>query len=49
MADNRIYATGRRKTAVVRLWMFPGSGNFVINDRKDDIYFSRATARMVIR
>ncbi len=49
MADNRIYATGRRKTAVVRLWMFPGSGNFVINNRTDEVYFSRATARMVIR
>ena len=49
MADTRTYATGRRKTAVARVWLSPGSGNFVINDRVDDIYFSRATARMVIR
>jgi small subunit ribosomal protein S9 len=48
-ADKRTYATGRRKTAVARVWLKPGSGSFVINDRDDDIYFSRATARMVIR
>ena len=49
MADNRIYSTGRRKTAVARVWMTPGSGNFTINDRDDEGYFDRATARMVIR
>ncbi len=49
MADNRIYATGRRKTAVARVWLAPGSGNFMINDRDDETYFARPTARMVIR
>lgn len=49
MADDRTYATGRRKTAVARVWLLPGSGKFTINDRDDEIYFSRATARMVIR
>jgi len=49
MADNRIYATGRRKTAVARVWLAPGSGNFIINSRDDETYFSRPTARMVIR
>jgi small subunit ribosomal protein S9 len=49
MADDRIYATGRRKTAVARVWLKPGSGNFTINDRDDEIYFERATSRMVIR
>ena len=49
MADDRIYATGRRKTAVARVWLSPGTGQFTINDRDDEIYFSRATARMVIR
>ena len=49
MADNRIYSTGRRKTAVARVWMTPGTGNFTINDRDDEGYFDRATARMVIR
>ena len=43
------YATGRRKTAVARVWLTAGSGGFNINDRVDDDYFKRATARMVIR
>ncbi|RMH37012.1 MAG: 30S ribosomal protein S9 [Deltaproteobacteria bacterium] len=47
--DNRTYATGRRKTAVARVWLSPGSGNFEINGRSDEDYFDRATARMVIR
>jgi small subunit ribosomal protein S9 len=49
MADDRIYATGRRKTAVARVWLTPGTGKFTINSRDDEIYFSRPTARMVIR
>jgi small subunit ribosomal protein S9 len=49
MADNRTYATGRRKTAVARVWVTPGGGNFTINGRTDEDYFDRATGRMVIR
>jgi small subunit ribosomal protein S9 len=49
MADDRIYSTGRRKTAVARVWLKTGDGKFTINSRDDEIYFSRATARMVIR
>lgn len=49
MTDDRIYATGRRKTAVARVWLKPGDGKFVINHRIDEDYFSRATALMVIR
>ena len=49
MADDRIYATGRRKTAVARVWVLPGTGKFTINHRDDEDYFSRPTARMVIR
>jgi len=49
MADDRNYATGRRKTAVARVWIKPGDGKFVINNRVDSDYFSRATALMVIR
>jgi len=47
--DNRTYATGRRKTAVARVWISPGSGTFTINGRTDEDYFDRATGRMVIR
>jgi small subunit ribosomal protein S9 len=49
MADDRTYATGRRKTAVARVWLKPGSGKFTINKQDDEIYFSRPTSRMVIR
>jgi small subunit ribosomal protein S9 len=46
---NKIYSTGRRKTAVARVWLMPGSGAFTVNGRDDETYFTRATARMVIR
>jgi small subunit ribosomal protein S9 len=46
---DKVYATGRRKTAVARVWILPGSGQFKINDRDDENYFERATGRMVIR
>jgi small subunit ribosomal protein S9 len=45
----KTYATGRRKTAIARIWLKAGEGKIVINDRDDDNYFSRPTARMVIR
>jgi small subunit ribosomal protein S9 len=48
-ATQKTYATGRRKTAIARVWLAPGDGKFVINARPDDDYFSRPTARMVIR
>ena len=50
MSDQvRNYATGRRKTAVARVWVTPGSGQFIVNSREDAEYFSRATALMVLR
>ena len=42
-------ATGRRKTAVARVRLRPGSGNIEVNSRTIDQYFPRPTARMVIR
>ncbi|MBW2466026.1 MAG: 30S ribosomal protein S9 [Deltaproteobacteria bacterium] len=39
MADNRYYATGKRKTAVARVWIKPGAGNIQVNNRKADEYF----------
>ena len=48
-AEEKTYATGRRKTAVARVWLKPGSGTFTINERDDENYFERATGRMVIR
>lgn len=46
---SKTYATGRRKTAVARVWLTAGDGQITINDRSDEDYFSRPTARMVIR
>ncbi len=43
--ENTFYATGRRKTAVARTWMKPGSGNIVINGRPVDEYFRVETAK----
>ena len=48
-ATDRSYATGRRKTAIARVWVTAGDGKFIINDRGDEDYFSRPTARMIIR
>ena len=43
------YATGRRKTAIARVWLTPGSGSMNINKRDIDNYFGRATSKMVVR
>jgi small subunit ribosomal protein S9 len=44
----RAYATGRRKDAVARVWLKPGSGRIVINGREQETYFARPTLRLVI-
>jgi small subunit ribosomal protein S9 len=49
MAEQRFYATGKRKTSVARVWLKPGEGNIVINRRPMDEFFGRATSKMVIR
>lgn len=46
---NAVYATGRRKEAVARVWMMPGAGKVTINHRDIDEYFGRATSKMVLR
>src|SRR3546814_12200705 len=46
--QGRAYATGRRKDAVARVWLKPGSGKIVINGRDQEVYFARPTLRLVI-
>jgi small subunit ribosomal protein S9 len=46
---NAFYSTGRRKQAVARVWMMPGTGKIAINKREIDDYFGRATSKMVLR
>ena len=47
--DNRIYATGKRKCAVARVWLTPGSGKFVVNKQNADEYFTRESTKMIMR
>lgn len=47
-AQGRAYATGRRKDAVARVWVKPGSGRVTVNGRDQDIYFARQTQRLVL-
>ena len=44
----RAYATGRRKDAVARVWVKPGTGKITINGRDQEVYFARPTLRLVI-
>ena len=49
MPEAKIYATGKRKTAVARVWIAPGTGLCTINGRPSDDYFVRETNRMIMR
>ena len=44
----RSYATGRRKDAVARVWVKPGTGKITVNGRDQETYFARPTLRLVI-
>ena len=46
---NYNYGTGRRKTSVARVFIRPGKGKFIVNDKALDEYFARETGRMVVR
>jgi small subunit ribosomal protein S9 len=46
---NSIYATGKRKTAVARIWLTSGTGTITVNGKAADEYFERLTSRMVAR
>ena len=43
------YGTGRRKSAVARVFLVKGSGNILVNDKPVDEFFSRETGRMIVR
>ncbi len=49
MATTTEYATGKRKNAIARAWVSPGSGEIVVNARSFDQYFPRQTLRTVIQ
>ncbi len=49
MSEDRVYATGKRKCAVARVWVSPGTGKFVVNKTDADDYFERESTKMVMR
>ena len=46
--QGRAYATGRRKDAIARVWLKPGSGKIIVNGREQEVYFARPSLRLVI-
>ena len=46
---DRSYATGRRKEAVARVWIKPGSGKITINGKDQEEYFARPVLQMILR
>jgi small subunit ribosomal protein S9 len=49
MAVQQNYGTGRRKSAVARVFLRPGKGDIVVNGKPVDEFFSRETGRMIVR
>tara|TARA_R110001599_G_scaffold352029_1_gene585675 strand:- start:510 stop:1046 length:537 start_codon:yes stop_codon:yes gene_type:complete len=47
-AQGRAYATGKRKNAIARVWIKPGSGKFTVNGRDQAVYFARPVLRMIL-
>lgn len=47
--QTQYYSTGRRKCSSARVFIRPGKGNIVINNKPLDVYFGRETSRMVVR
>ena len=48
-ALGRAYATGKRKDAVARVWIKPGSGKVVVNGKEMKVYFARPVLQMILR
>ena len=48
LQSDRFYATGKRKTAVARVFLRPGSGNILVNERPYDQYFPRQASQLLI-
>lgn len=48
-AQGRAYATGKRKTAIARVWIKPGAGRIIVNKKDHTEYFGRAVLQMIIK
>jgi small subunit ribosomal protein S9 len=49
MAEQKVYATGKRKTSIARVWIKPGTGAIIVNTHPVEKYFGRETSQMVVR
>ncbi len=49
MAAKSFYGTGKRKSSIARVWLKPGAGAIVVNNKALDDYFGRETSKMIIR
>ena len=49
MAAVSYYGTGKRKSSVARVWLKPGAGKIMVNNKTLDEYFGRETSKMVVR
>jgi len=51
MAEKKLtyWGTGKRKTAVARVRLLPGEGNYTVNRKPLDVYFGRETVRMIVQ
>lgn len=47
-AQGRSYATGKRKNAVARVWVKPGTGKVTVNGRESNVYFARPVLQMLL-
>jgi small subunit ribosomal protein S9 len=48
MAAISFYGTGKRKSSIARVWLKPGAGNIVVNNKSLDDYFGRETSKMIV-
>ena len=47
--EMKFYGTGRRKNAIAKVWLTPGSGKFAVNQKELDDYFGKKTLEMIVR
>jgi small subunit ribosomal protein S9 len=48
MAVKSFYGTGKRKSSIARVWLKPGAGNIIVNNKTLEDYFGRETSKMII-
>lgn len=47
--EEKYYATGKRKEAIARVWLSPGEGNIVVNNKSLSDYFQRECSEMIVK